>query len=102
MVRSRSLSSAAHALLIAMAEDGSVWHHGYGLCRRTGLKSGTLYPLLIRLSEQGLLEAQWMAPSANGRPPRHGYRLTAIGLTLVNDLVSHGSTNGPPQIMGAI
>ena len=66
------------ALLDAlMAEAG--WRHGYALSKDTGLKSGTLYPLLMRFAERGWVEARWVEASAPGRPPRHIYRLTAEG-----------------------
>lgn len=54
------------------------WRYGYELSRETGLKSGTLYPILMRLEKCGLLEARWIATDA-GVPPRHTYRLTANG-----------------------
>jgi PadR family transcriptional regulator PadR len=79
MVRSRAASPATRAVLLALVEAAPAWSHGYELCRRTGLKSGTLYPLLIRLEGQGYLAAEWQAAEP-GRPPRHAYRLTAEGL----------------------
>jgi DNA-binding PadR family transcriptional regulator len=79
MTRSRALSSHAQALLAALASAGGRWSYGYELASLTGIKSGTLYPLLIRLEAQGILEAQWQPPAASGRPPRHAYRLTAEG-----------------------
>ena len=65
------------SLLAALTGDG--WRHGYDLSRETGLKSGTLYPLLIRLTERGWLETRWEDSPEPGRPPRHLYRLTAEG-----------------------
>jgi DNA-binding PadR family transcriptional regulator len=47
--------------------------------KETGLHSGTLYPLLMRMTDQGLVEAEWREPSQPGRPARHAYRLTAQG-----------------------
>ncbi|HTU12966.1 MAG TPA: PadR family transcriptional regulator [Allosphingosinicella sp.] len=82
MVRSRSLSAPARQVLAIMAEAGPRWCHGYELCRAAGIKSGTLYPLLIRLEAQGHLEAEWQEPAEPGRPPRHAYRLTAAGRRL--------------------
>ena len=58
----------------------SGWQHGYALARQTGLKSGTLYPILIRLADRGLVEACWQDEPQPGRPRRHLYRLTADGL----------------------
>lgn len=54
------------------------WRYGYDLSRSTGLKSGTLYPILMRLAEHGLLETSWETLEA-GRPPRHLYKLTQDG-----------------------
>lgn len=82
MVRSRTLSAPARAVLAIMAAARGRWSHGYELCQRAEIKSGTLYPLLIRLEEQGYLEAEWQTPPEPGRPPRHAYRLTAAGLAL--------------------
>lgn len=62
-----------------LAETGGQWRHGYDIARTAGIKSGTLYPMLIRLEAQGWLEAEWQAPAEPGRPPRHAYRLTAEG-----------------------
>ena len=57
------------------------WRYGYELSRETKLKSGTLYPILMRLEKFGLLEARWVA-TQDGVPPRHTYRLTPNGLEL--------------------
>lgn len=57
------------------------WRYGYQLSRETGLKSGTLYPILMRLEKRALLEARWVA-TEDGVPPRHTYRLTSNGLEL--------------------
>ena len=57
------------------------WRYGYELSRETGLKSGTLYPILMRLERHSLLEARWLM-TEKGVPPRHTYRLTPNGLEL--------------------
>ena len=77
MSRERKLSIQAVSVLSALA--GSDWFYGLELADRTGLKSGSLYPILIRLSERGLLESRWIEPSAPGRPQRHAYRILAEG-----------------------
>jgi DNA-binding PadR family transcriptional regulator len=68
------------AVLVALGGQPSAWQHGYGLAQETGLKSGTLYPILIRLADRGLVEACWQDEPVPGRPRRHLYRLTADGL----------------------
>jgi DNA-binding PadR family transcriptional regulator len=55
------------------------WKYGYDISLNTGLKSGTLYPMLMRLAERGLLETQWQ-DAEPGKPPRHMYKLTADGV----------------------
>lgn len=73
-----------------MSRKPRTWQYGYQLSKDTGLTSGTLYPLLIRLSDQGLLESQWQDPAWPGKPPRHAYRLTANGLALARTMASEG------------
>jgi DNA-binding PadR family transcriptional regulator len=67
------------ALLEVLSAHPQEWRHGYELMKTTGLHSGTLYPLLIRMTDQGLVEAEWRQPEQHGRPPRHVYRLTTAG-----------------------
>lgn len=55
------------------------WSYGYDLGRDAGLKSGTLYPILMRLADRQWLESKWEASPEQGRPARHLYRLTAKG-----------------------
>lgn len=59
----------------------STWRHGYDLAQEAELQSGTLYPLLMRLADQGMLESRWETDGDNRRP-RHMYRLTANGAAL--------------------
>jgi DNA-binding PadR family transcriptional regulator len=78
------------AVLGCFAEEVGRWKYGYDISRSTGLKSGTLYPLLIRLAGLGLLETMWET-AETGRPPRHLYRLTDDGMQyarqqLIDDL----------------
>jgi DNA-binding PadR family transcriptional regulator len=80
MLRHRAHSAQTIALLRALAEDPSRWRYGYDLCIELRLKSGSLYPILIRLADRGLLESSW-EPADPGKPPRHLYRLTGTGQT---------------------
>lgn|SRR5579884_1808087 len=67
------------AVLGALLRRVRAWHYGYDLLKETGLKSGTLYPILARLQRSSWLEQRWEKPSAPGRPPRHLYRLSRPG-----------------------
>jgi len=73
------LSPQTVLVLDAFLEQAEEWQYGYDLSRITGLKSGTLYPILMRLAERKLLETQWEAAEP-GKPPRHMYRFTPEGL----------------------
>jgi DNA-binding PadR family transcriptional regulator len=85
MPRKPNTSRQTRSLLAALLERPQTWRHGYDLAKETGLRSGTLYPLLMRLSEQGLLEQRWDEAERPGLPPRHVYRLTASGLALARE-----------------
>jgi PadR family transcriptional regulator PadR len=69
-------------LLEALSARPQEWRHGYDLMKQTGLLAGTLYPLLMRMTDGGLAEAEWRDPAQPGRPARHAYRLTAAGVAL--------------------
>lgn len=88
MARSPNRSPQTRELLVVMSRQPRTWQYGYELSKETGLKSGTLYPLLIRLSDQGLLESQWQEPERPGKPPRHAYRLTANGLVFAREIAA--------------
>lgn len=84
MTRSRVPSPQTIAVLAALAADPATWRYGYDVGLDTGLRAGSLYPILIRLTDRGLLEAHWEANPPQGRPARHLYRLTPEGLELAH------------------
>ena len=88
MARERQCSAQTLALLAVLLEDRMAWRHGYDLSKQTQLKSGTLYPILMRLSDRGWLEAKWQAPEKDGRPQRHLYRLTTKGATYAQEQIA--------------
>jgi PadR family transcriptional regulator, regulatory protein PadR len=69
-------------ILSAMLKDPEAELYGLELSKRSGLKPGTIYPILKRLLEAGWLERHWedIDPVAEGRPKRRLYRLTRIGV----------------------
>ncbi len=94
MARNRRPSKQMLILLGALSERAQQWRHGYDLIKETGLHSGTLYPLLMRMTDRGLVESEWHEPAQPGRPPRHAYRLTAAGLALARAAASGESPIG--------
>jgi DNA-binding PadR family transcriptional regulator len=73
------LSPQTLLILESFLERPAAWRYGYDLSRETALKSGTLYPILMRLAKYGLLETKWVT-TEDGVPPRHTYRLTSKGM----------------------
>lgn len=63
--------------------------HGYGIARRIeqisdellAVNQGTLYPVLLRLEQEGAVTSDW-GPSENNRRARF-YRLTRAGFKLL-------------------
>ncbi len=56
--------------------------YGFEVMKVTGLKSGTIYPLLRRLESSGLVESRWEDEGdahADGRPARRYYGATTEG-----------------------
>src|SRR5580693_5146789 len=82
MSRNRAPSPQALQVLRALGAAPARWRYGYDLGAETGLKAGSLYPILVRLADRGLLEAAWEDPAPRGRPARHLYRLTPAGREL--------------------
>jgi PadR family transcriptional regulator, regulatory protein PadR len=95
-------------VLAALCDEPSQWQHGYALAKQTGLKSGTLYPVLIRLADRGLVEACWQDEPEPGRPRRHLYRLTAPGLASASEALASAARPAAtkaarsPAVRGAI
>jgi DNA-binding PadR family transcriptional regulator len=86
----RNRKPSAHTLLVleALSKRPRAWQYGYELSRITSLKSGTLYPILMRLCDRGLLESEWQSAAQTGRPPRHTYRLTAEGTAFARNVLA--------------
>jgi PadR family transcriptional regulator PadR len=88
VARTRRPSPQTVAVLRTLAAHPADWRYGYELGQEVGLKAGSLYPILIRLDDRGLLEARWeeQSEASAGRPPRHLYRLSAAGHELARQL----------------
>ena len=68
MQRNRPPSAQAVKVLRALAADPARWRYGYDLTAEVHLKSGSLYPILVRLAGRGLLETSWDPAREAGRP----------------------------------
>ena len=62
------------------------FRYGFDILDVTGLPSGTVYPILRRLEEEGLVSADWedvAIAREEQRPPRRYYEVTPAGHVLL-------------------
>lgn len=63
-------------------------HHGFDIMDATDLPSGTVYPILRRIEDEGLVRSRWERDAVarrEQRPPRRYYELTASGVTRLGE-----------------
>lgn len=87
------LSPQTLLVMEALLAEPREWQYGYDISRTTGMKSGTLYPILMRMAERLVLETKWETGEP-GKPPRHMYRFTQEGLRFAR-------ANAPERAGGA-
>jgi PadR family transcriptional regulator, regulatory protein PadR len=82
--RKQNVQQGTLALMVLKTLDVLGPQHGYGLAKRIeqisgalSVNQGTLYPLLLKLEQEGAVASDW-GPSDNNRRARF-YRLTAAG-----------------------
>ena len=86
MKQKKDVQQGTLALMVLKTLDVLGPLHGYGIARRIeqisgellSVNQGTLYPVLLRLEQEGAVASEW-APSENNRRARF-YRLTRAGL----------------------
>lgn len=85
-----------------MITDPSTPQYGYDLMKAAKLPSGTLYPMLARLQQDGLVDSEWetQRENAGGRPPRKYYRLTAEGLRVARLELAQAVSSAPARRAG--
>jgi PadR family transcriptional regulator, regulatory protein PadR len=96
------LTGPLERVLKVMTADPAAPHYGYDLMKAAKLPSGTLYPMLARLQQDGLVDAEWEAQreDAGGRPPRKYYRLTAEGLRVARLELAQATSATPARRAG--
>jgi PadR family transcriptional regulator PadR len=70
--------------------DASGRHWGYDLSKRSGVRSGVMYPILQRMLDERWLRDGWEDPAQVGRakrPPRRYYELTDEGKVALGALI---------------
>jgi PadR family transcriptional regulator PadR len=96
------LTGPLERVLRVLTADPSAQHYGYDLMKAARLPSGTLYPMLARLQQEGLVQSEWEAQreDAGGRPPRKYYRLTAEGVRVARLELAHASAQARRAAQG--
>jgi PadR family transcriptional regulator, regulatory protein PadR len=98
------------AVALALTADADGRHWGYELSKRSGIRSGVMYPILGRMLDEGWLEDGWEDQAQVGRakrPPRRYYVLTAKGKSALGAVVANagrderfGPVFGRPAVGG--
>ncbi|MGW6917339.1 PadR family transcriptional regulator [Kitasatospora sp. NPDC054939] len=70
-------------VLLSATDDDPAW--GLKICVEADLGSGTVYPILERLSERGWVESWAETEPHPSRPPRRFYQLTGAGRLQANE-----------------
>jgi len=75
------MSQSTLAVLRVLVDAQGERCYGVEIGKAAAVSSGTLYPILDRLTREGWAEASWeeVDPSEAGRPRRRYYKLTALG-----------------------
>jgi PadR family transcriptional regulator, regulatory protein PadR len=87
------LTATLERVLRVFTADPSARRYGYDLMKAARLPSGTLYPMLARLQDEGLVTSQWEERSPDGRPPRKYYQLTGEGLRVARLELARATQN---------
>jgi DNA-binding PadR family transcriptional regulator len=75
-------------VVLAVLSQMDTARYGYSLIQQLNaqgfeIEEGTLYPLLRRLEQQGLLESEW---EEGGARPRKYYRISSMGRDVLQEL----------------
>jgi PadR family transcriptional regulator PadR len=76
---------------LALMADSTGQHWGYELSKRSGVRSGVMYPILQRMLDEGWLDDGWEDQPRVGRakrPPRRYYELTEEGKTALGAVIA--------------
>lgn len=78
MPKAPRLTPQTVAVIRTLLQTPAIPRWGRDIAKETGLKSGTLHPILARLEQAGWVESHWEEPDAveQGRPRRRYYRFT--------------------------
>jgi PadR family transcriptional regulator, regulatory protein PadR len=87
-------------VLEALLADAERELYGLEIGTSAGLRSGTVHPILARLEGIGWLASRWedVDASAEGRPARRYYRLTADGVLAARAALARAYRPSPARL----
>jgi PadR family transcriptional regulator PadR len=93
MTAERRITKQLEEIVKTLAKDPTTEWSGSQIATLSGLKSGTLYPALLRMYRFGWLTWRWedIEPSKAKRPRRRFYKLTGEGERAMQDIMSEAT-----------
>lgn len=83
------------------SKNSAIW--GLEIVRQTGLKSGTVYPILDRLERLGWLTSSWESANERKGARRRTYVLTGDGIIGANEIFDLApAIRTQPQVFGLL
>jgi DNA-binding MarR family transcriptional regulator len=98
---SRRISDATASVLRLFLERPDAEFYGLEVIRLTGIKSGSLYPILGRLESRGVLVAAWedlTSATERGTRPRRRYQLNPLQHDLAREMHAEWVAAGTPPL----
>jgi PadR family transcriptional regulator PadR len=95
MGKERRITKQLEEIVQILASDPAAEWSGTQIARKSGLKSGTLYPALLRMHNFGWLTWRWeeIDPSEAKRPRRRLYKLTGRGELAIQRILGAAEVN---------
>ena len=87
MRRKSQLKNLGHAATLVLQAIAGNIRYGFDIMDVTKLPSGTVYPALSSLEDQGFVRSTWESAEiarAEKRPPRRYYEITRDGLRILD------------------
>jgi PadR family transcriptional regulator PadR len=93
MTTEQRITKQTEQILQALMTDPTAEWSGAEIAPMTGIKSGTLYPALLRMERFGWLIWQWedVDPSEEKRPRKRLYTLTGKGEQVAREIESEAA-----------
>ncbi len=95
MVTEPRMTITTQLVLQVLLDEPDQERYGFEIAEASGLRSGTVHPILARLEGMGWVQSRWedIDPRKAGRPARRYYQLSAEGLPRAAHAMSRARTS---------